>query len=79
MVSQVSFCTVLHGIENGNDGDLHAARSLYMKILCIRARPLTFFVRQGKALEEILENLSGSLGHVTTVTFLIFTLVHFES
>ena len=61
----MSFCKLLHGIESGNDGDLDTARSLYMKILCVRARPLSFFVRQGKAPEEILQSLAGSLGHVT--------------
>ena len=40
--------------------DLDTARSLYMKILCVRTRPLTFFVRQGKAPPEIIENLAGS-------------------
>ena len=56
----MSFCKVLHGIESGNDGDLDTARSLYMKISCVRARPLTFFMRQGKAPPEILENVAGS-------------------
>ena len=57
------FCKILHGIQSGNDGD--TARSLYIKISCVRARPLSFFVRQGKAPEEILQNMAGSLGHVT--------------
>ena len=56
----MSFCKVLHGIQSGNDGDIDTARSLYMKILCTRARPLTFFVRQGKAPSEMLQNLAGS-------------------
>ena len=54
------FSTVLHGIQNGNDGDLDTAKSLYIKILCIRARPLSCFVRQGKAPAEILENVADS-------------------
>ena len=62
-ISKMSFCKVLHGIQSGNDGDLDTARSLYTKILCIRERPLSF---QGKAPEESLQNLAGSLGHVTT-------------
>ena len=62
----MSFCRVLHGIKSGSDGDLDTARSLYIKILCVRERPLSFFVRQGKAPEEILQNVAGSLGHVTT-------------
>ena len=65
MVLNMSFCKLLHGIESGNDGDLDTARSLYMKISCVRARPLSFFVRQGKAPSEILQNVAGSLGHVT--------------
>ena len=56
----MSFCKVLHGIQSGNAGDLDRARSLYMKILCVRARPLTFFVRQGKAPPEIPENVAWS-------------------
>ena len=67
MVLKRSFCKVLHGIESGNDGDLHTARSLYMKISCMRERPLPFFVPQGKAPEEILQNVAGSLGHVTAL------------
>ena len=63
----MSFSKVLRGIQSGNDGNLDTAKSLYMKILCIRARPLTFFVRQGKAPSEIPENLAGSLGHVTAL------------
>ena len=66
MVLKMSSCEVFYGIENGNDGDLDTARSLYFKILCVRERPLSFFVRQGKA-PEILQNVAGSLGHVTTV------------
>ena len=66
MVLKMSFCKLLHGIGSGNDGDLDTARSLYMKILCVRERPL-FFVRQGKAPEEIPQNVAGSLGHVTTL------------
>ena len=61
------FSKVLHGIESGNAGDLDTARCLYIKILCVRARPLSFFVRQGKAPEEIIENVAGSLGHVTAL------------
>ena len=61
------FSKVLHGIQSGNAGDLDTARSLYMKNFCIRARPLTFFVRQGKAPREILENVAGSLGHMTAL------------
>ena len=38
-----------------------------MKILCIRERPLSFFMRQGKAPEEILQNVAGSAGHVTAL------------
>ena len=56
----MSFSKVLHGIQIGNDGDLDKARSLYMKILCVRARRLTFFVHQGKAPQEFPENLAGS-------------------
>ena len=56
----MSFCKVLHGIQSGNDGDHDTARSLYMKISYVRARPLSFFMRQGKAPPEILENLAGS-------------------
>ena len=67
MVLKKSFCKVLHGIESGNDGDLDTARSLYMGISCVRARPLSFFVRQGKAPPEILQNVAGSLGHVPTL------------
>ena len=51
----MSFCKLLHGIESGNAGDLDTARSLYEN-----------FVHQGKAPEEILQDLAGSLGHVTT-------------
>ena len=65
MVLKMYFCKVLHGIESGNAGDLDTARSLYVKISCVRARPLSFFVCQGKAPEEILQNVAGSLGHVT--------------
>ena len=50
----------MHGIQSENDGDLGTARSLYMKISCLRARPLSFFVRQGKAPQEILQNLAGA-------------------
>ena len=56
----MSFSEVLHAIQSGNDGDLDTAWSLYMEILCVRARPLTFFMRQGKAPQDILENVSGS-------------------
>ena len=63
----MSFCKVLHGIQSGNAGDLDTARCLCMEISCVRSRPLSFFVRQGKALEEILENLAVSLGHVTAL------------
>ena len=56
----MSFSKVLHGIQSGNDGDLDTAKSLYRNISCVRARHLTFFVRQGKAPREILENLAGS-------------------
>ena len=49
----MSFCKLLHGIESGNAGDLDTARSLYMKISCVRARPRTFFVRLGKAPPDI--------------------------
>ena len=31
-----------------------------MKISCVRARPLTFFMRQGKAPPDIPENVAGS-------------------
>ena len=54
------FPKVLHGIKSGNDGDLDTARSLCMNISCVRARPLTFFVHQGKAPPNILENVAGS-------------------
>ena len=45
----MSFGKLLHGIQSGNDGDLDTARSLYIKILCIRAKPLSFLVCQGMA------------------------------
>ena len=61
----MSFCKVLHGIESGNDAKLDTVMSLNMKILCIMERPLSFFVRQGKAPEEILQNVAGSQGHLT--------------
>ena len=67
MVLKMSFCKLLHGIESGNDADLRIARSLYIKILCVRERPLSFFLHQGKAPEEILQNVAGSLGHVTAL------------
>ena len=56
----MSLSKVLHGIQSGNNGDLDTARSLYMKNSCVRARPLTFFVRQGKVPPDNLENLAGS-------------------
>ena len=67
VVLKMSFSTVLHGIQSGNAGDFDRARSLCMEISCVRARPLSFFVRQGKAPGEILENVAGSLGHVTAL------------
>ena len=56
----MSFSKILHGIQSGNAGDLDTTRSLCMEISCIGARPLSFFVCQGKAPREILENLAGS-------------------
>ena len=60
----MSFSKVLHGVQSGNDGDFDSARTLYTKISCVNARPLSFFVPQGKAPPEILQNVAGSLGHV---------------
>ena len=41
---------------------------LYVWKFCASGQdPSPFFVRQGKALEEILENLAVSLGHVTAL------------
>ena len=55
------------GLKVAIDGDLHTNRSLYMKILCVRERPLSFFMRQGKAPEEMLQSVAGSLGRVTAL------------
>ena len=65
---RISFSKVLHKIQSGNDGDLDTARSLYMKISCVRARPLSFFVRQGKAPPDIPENVAGSRDYFTEDT-----------
>ena len=59
--AKMSCCKVLHGIQSGNDGDLDTANYLYMKILCVRARPLTFFVRQGKTPHFLCASGQGSL------------------
>ena len=40
---------------------------LYTKISCVRERPLSFFMCQGKAPPEILQNVAGSLGHATAL------------
>ena len=56
----MSFSKILHGIQSGNDGDLDTARP-YISKFCVSGQdPLFFFVRQGKAPREILENLAGS-------------------
>ena len=70
----MSFSKVLHGIQSGNDGDLDTARSLYMNISCVRARPLSFFVRQGKAPPEILQNVAGSRDCFTGATVCRFPM-----
>ena len=62
------FSKVLHGVESGNAGDLDTARSLYIKILCVRARSLSFFVRQGKVPGEIPDNLAESRDCITEDT-----------
>ena len=64
----MSFSEILHGIQSGNAGDLDTARSLYMKISCVRTRPLIFFVCQGKAPPDIPENW---LGHVTALLWVV--------
>ena len=56
----MSLSTILHGIQSGNDDDLDTARSLYIQISCVTARPLSFFACQGKAPRKILEILAGS-------------------
>ena len=50
----MSFSKILHGIQNGNEVTLTQLGLIYLN-----------FVRQGKAPEEILQNVAGSLGHVT--------------
>ena len=53
------FSEILHGIQNGNDGDLDTARP-YISEFCASGQDPSFFVCQGKAPRAILENLAES-------------------